>query len=105
MNQSQMVTIQAPYGFRTYDFLSRRAASDRLAVSGLHLSFPQIRRFQRIRKWRIRKLTRVSLGARAVYTQLISFEGDEYYSAVAKTVDEARKLSKKALNTFARKTT
>jgi len=27
-----------------------------------------------------------------VYTQLISFESDEYYSAVAKTVDEARKL-------------
>ena len=27
-----------------------------------------------------------------VYTHLISSEGDEYYSAVAKTVDEARKL-------------
>jgi integrase len=27
-----------------------------------------------------------------VYTQLISFESDEYHSAVAKTVDEARKL-------------
>lgn len=27
-----------------------------------------------------------------VYTQLVNFEGDEYYSAVAQTVDEARKL-------------
>jgi len=27
-----------------------------------------------------------------VYTQLISFESDEFHSAVAKTVDEARKL-------------
>jgi integrase len=27
-----------------------------------------------------------------VYTQLISFESDEYYSAVATTVDEAKKL-------------
>ncbi len=27
-----------------------------------------------------------------VYTQLISFESDEYHSAVAKTVEEARKL-------------
>jgi integrase len=27
-----------------------------------------------------------------VYTQLMSFESDEYYSAVAKTLDEARKL-------------
>jgi len=27
-----------------------------------------------------------------VYTQLISFESDEYHSAVAKTVDDARKL-------------
>ena len=26
-----------------------------------------------------------------VYTQLISFESDEFHSAVAKTVDEARK--------------
>jgi hypothetical protein len=26
------------------------------------------------------------------YTQLANFESDEYYSAVAKTVDEARKL-------------
>jgi len=27
-----------------------------------------------------------------VYTHLISFESDEYHSAVAKTVEEARKL-------------
>ena len=27
-----------------------------------------------------------------VYTQLISFESDEYYSAVAETLGEARKL-------------
>jgi ribosome-binding ATPase YchF (GTP1/OBG family) len=27
-----------------------------------------------------------------VYTQLISFESDEYHSAVANTVEEARKL-------------
>jgi hypothetical protein len=27
-----------------------------------------------------------------VYTQLISFESDEYYSAVAKSVEETRKL-------------
>jgi hypothetical protein len=27
-----------------------------------------------------------------VYTQLISFESDEYHSAVASTVEEARKL-------------
>lgn len=27
-----------------------------------------------------------------VYTHLISFEGDEYHSAVAKSVEEARKL-------------
>jgi hypothetical protein len=27
-----------------------------------------------------------------VYTQLIGFESDEYYSAVAKTMKEARKL-------------
>jgi integrase len=27
-----------------------------------------------------------------VYTQLISFESDEYYSAVARNVEEARKL-------------
>jgi hypothetical protein len=27
-----------------------------------------------------------------VYTQLMSFESDEYHSAVAKTLDEARKL-------------
>ena len=27
-----------------------------------------------------------------LYTQLISFQGDEYSSSVAKTIDEARKL-------------
>jgi len=27
-----------------------------------------------------------------IYTQLIKFEGEDYNSAVAKTVDEARKL-------------
>jgi hypothetical protein len=27
-----------------------------------------------------------------VYTHLIDFEGDEYYSAVAKSVEETRKL-------------
>ena len=27
-----------------------------------------------------------------IYTQLMKFESDEYHSAVAKTVDEARKL-------------
>jgi len=27
-----------------------------------------------------------------IYTQLISYESDEYHSAVAKSVDEARKL-------------
>jgi len=27
-----------------------------------------------------------------IYTQLVNFQSDEYYSAVAKTVDEARKL-------------
>jgi len=27
-----------------------------------------------------------------IYTQLVNFESDEYHSAVAKTVDEARKL-------------
>ena len=35
-------------------------------------------------------------GARAnntlIYTQLINFEGDEYHSATAKTVEEARQL-------------
>jgi len=29
-----------------------------------------------------------------IYTQLIRFEGDEYHSAVAKTVEEARSLIK-----------
>jgi integrase len=27
-----------------------------------------------------------------IYTQLIEFEGDEYYSAIASSVDEAKKL-------------
>lgn len=27
-----------------------------------------------------------------IYTQLVEFEGDEYYSAVASNVDEAKKL-------------
>lgn len=32
-----------------------------------------------------------------VYTQLVNLEGDEYHSAVAKTVDEARKLVEEGL--------
>ena len=27
-----------------------------------------------------------------IYTQLVNFESDEYHSAVAKTIEEARKL-------------
>jgi hypothetical protein len=33
-----------------------------------------------------------ALESTLVYTQLISFESDEYHSAVASTVEEARKL-------------
>jgi hypothetical protein len=33
-----------------------------------------------------------SIESTLVYTHLIDFEGDEYHSAVAKSVEEARKL-------------
>ena len=33
-----------------------------------------------------------------IYTQLVEFEGDEYCSAVASNVEEAKKLSKLGLN-------
>jgi len=40
-----------------------------------------------------------------VYAQLIRFEGDEYYSAVAKTIDEAKALIETGSNMYVHMTT
>jgi hypothetical protein len=42
-----------------------------------------------------------NIASTLIYTQLVEFEGDEYCSAVASSVEEAKKCIEQVLNTFA----
>jgi len=95
------------FGKATYAFMETRFTNTRkrLATKLQNPRLIQIH-FHTLRHWKatmeyhrtkdilyiMRMLGHKNIESTLVYTQLINFESDEYHSAVAQTVDEARKL-------------